>query len=68
MSIKLKEKDEAIFFYNMMRANMQFLKGEEKELHESAKACAWECVDEIMGHTNSDIDYWLRVKDKIEKL
>jgi hypothetical protein len=66
MSIKLRPIDEARFLYNMMRANI--LSDNKKERHQSAKNCAWECVDEIMGHTGSDIDYWMKVKKKIEKL
>ena len=68
MSIKLRQIDEAGFLYNLMRSNMKFSNVNKDELHESAKRCAWECVDEIMGHTNSDIDYWMKVKKKIEKL
>lgn len=70
MSIKLGHKEEAKYLFLMMKSGIQVISSDEENIKKAAKFCAWECVDEIMGHTEnrSDIEYWLLVKKEIDKI
>lgn len=70
MSVKLKPKQEATYMFMMMKSGIQAISSDEENIKKAAKFCAWECVDEIMGHTENkqDIEYWLLVKKEIDKL
>lgn len=70
MSIKLEPKQEAIYLVLMMKSGIQPISSDEENINTVAKFCAWQCVDEIMGHTEDqkDIEFWLSVKKEIDKL
>ncbi|CAB4161969.1 hypothetical protein UFOVP775_5 [uncultured Caudovirales phage] len=70
MSIKLQPKQEAGYLFLMMKSGIQAISSDDENIKKAAKFCAWECVDEIMGHTEDrkDIEYWLLVKKEIDKI
>ena len=70
MSIKLGHKEEATYLFLMMKSGIQAISSDDENIKKAAKFCAWECVDEIMGHTENkkDIDYWMQVKQEIDKI